>query len=225
MRNAVGPKVSLTLALLVFAGVACDSSDEPVDVEPEPTGAPTPLEGDKVASGPETVPAAVDDALGCSSPDEFDEILALLRTGQPTYDYQPAQDLAELVGWTEVSISGSIDTAVRTPDNSYTVLSVSGVDVLAGSGEVDELKLSSLWASGQGPDPLADAVEFDGLRFVALLGADPDAPGGWQPYGAEGLVLGCDDDGVAVDSLAGVAPYLAGLSLEEIAEAIRTVDD
>jgi len=222
VRNSVGPKASL-LAVLVFGAVACGSTDEPIGGGSESSGVPTNLESSSVTSDPEVV-GAVDDALRCSRPEELNAILVLLRSGQPTYDYQPAQDLAQLVGWTDVSISGSIDSAIRTSENSYTVLSVSNVEVLAGSGDVDEFASSSLWASGHGPDPLADDVEFAGLRFVALLGADPDAPGGWQPYAVEGLMIGCDDD-VAVGSLAGGVPsYLTALSLDEIADAIREVD-
>jgi hypothetical protein len=224
MRNSVCPKMALLLAVLVFAAVACDSSDEPIGGESDTSGAPTQPEGTSVAGGLEVIPA-IDDVLGCSTPAELNEIFLLLRSGQPTYDYQPALDLAQLVGWTDVSVSGSIDSAVRTTDNSYTVLSVSNVEVLSGSGYVGEFSSSSLWASGQGPDPIADEVKFDDLRFVALLSADPDAPGGWQPYAVEGLLVGCDDDSSAVGSLASVPSYLAGLSLDEIADAIRAVDD
>ncbi len=160
--------------------------------------------------------------MDCASADDLDEIVALLRSGQPTYDYQPAADLAELVGWADLSVTGSIDSAVRRGggDSSYLALTVSDVEVLAGAGDVSEFGSMAFWASGQGPDPLLDNVNFEQLRFVAMLDQFPAAPGGYAPY-VEGLVLGCESDTIPVRSLAEPPPNADDLSLSELAELVR----
>lgn len=161
--------------------------------------------------------------MQCASVEDLNEITELLRSGQPTYDYQPASDTAELVGWADISIAGSVDSAVRefVGANSYTTLTVSDVDVLAGNGAVVRLGALSVWADGQGADPLADDVSFSGLRFVAMLDQFPSAPGGYVPY-VEGLVFGCESDDAPIRPLAQFPPDSNDLSLSELAENVET---
>lgn|GEM_PF-2438999 len=168
--------------------------------------------------------AAESDLIECENAADLDEIVALLRSGQRTYDYQPAADLAELVDWADLSVAGSIDSAVRevSGDSSFMTLTVSDVEVLAGDGDITQFAAMALWASGQGPDPLINAVKFTGLRFVALLDQFPTAPGGYAPY-VKGFVLECGDDKVPVRSLAELPPNAEDLSLSKLAELVRAV--
>lgn len=221
MRRSFTLIATLSVALLLTAA-GCDSSEPASEGQPGSSEAPAQPPTTNVVES--EVTSAGDPTLGCSNVDELDEIVLLLKTGQPTYDFEPAADLEELTEWADLSIQGVMNAAVRTSENSYTVLSVSDVVVLAGSGDVDQFALSSLWASGQGPDPLAETVGFDGLRFVAFLGADPTAPGGWQPY-VQGLVVACDTGDPLVRAVAETPPNVDGLSLDEIAEAVSAFGD
>ncbi len=168
------------------------------------------------------IPGTDPHPMGCSSIEDLDKIVDLLRSGQPTYDYQPAADLAELVSWADLAVTGSIDAAVRAGrgDDSYLAVSVSDVEVLAGAGDVSEFGSMAFWASGQGPDPLLDTATFERLRFVAMLDRFPEAPGGYAPL-VEGLVLGCEDDAIPVRSLAEPPPHADDHSLSELADLIK----
>lgn len=198
------------VALLLVVG-ACGSQEGSSDSETTPS---TPSEASSQT--------AESESTTCASAEDLDEIITLLRSGQPTFDYQPAADVAELVGWADLSVAGSIDSVVREvdTDSSSTTLTVSDVEVLAGDGDVTQFGPMALWAAGQGPDPLSDDVQFSGLRFVAMLDQFPTAPGGYAPY-VEGLVLGCEDDKVPVRSLAEPPPDADDLSLSELAEVVR----
>jgi hypothetical protein len=197
-------------AALLLVLVACGSQEASSDGEPP---AATPSEQTQTAES---------DSIQCASAEDLDEIVTLLRSGQPTYNYQSALNVAELVGWADLSVAGSINSAVREMggNGSHTALTVSDVEVLAGEGDITQFGPMAVWASRQEPDPLMDDVKFSGLRFVAMLDQFPSAPGGYAPY-VEGLVLGCEDDKIPVRPLAEPPPNSEDLSLGELAESIR----
>lgn len=176
----------------------------------------------------EGVPASI---LPCANGAELSEIGELLRSGQPTYDYQPARDVAQLVDWADVVVAGDLVSAQRTATANgmgYTSIEVANVEVLAGTGTVGRIGSPSDWAQGQGDDPLAETVEFDGVRFVAFLEAFPAAPGGWAPY-VEGFGFGCAADPGAdspvAESLAGLNVEIQNLPIDDVIARVGVAAD
>jgi hypothetical protein len=174
---------------------------------------------DRVATGPlsTTTPIA---PLACDSEDDLAAIEALVRSGQPAYDYQPARDVAQLVDWSDVVVSGTIASVERT--GGYTKFNVIEVEQLAGVGVVDQIGSMSFWAASEGADPLAEPVEFDSVVFVAFLEEFANAPGGWTPF-VEGFGFACSATSSATASLAGLTRGTTELSLAEMADEVRAV--
>ena len=131
--------------------------------------------------------------LGC--PEDEAEMRNALRSGLPTYDYDPAVDLDDLVQRGDVVVSGVLRTAVRESgdDIDSTVFEVSDVRVLAGepAEPVTTFSTESVWAVRGEIDPLGARVTFEGLRFFAVLERFEPAIGGYR-IDVQGLHVTCD---------------------------------
>ncbi len=168
-----------------------------------------------------------------SSETDLGKIVALLRSGLPDYDYEPAADLEALIDQSDVVLTGSIDSVVRPPGGTHTVISVSDLQVLhlspALDGEESEwsvISMFSVWAQGEEPHPLAAPIDIEGVDFVAFLlhGAGPH---GGLLVDVQGLVVGCTGSEERAKVIVEPLPRDAsGLSVAELTEAVllaRTV--
>ncbi|BAN03044.1 hypothetical protein [Ilumatobacter coccineus] len=211
--DAIGDIVVTPTDVVDTPTEAVDAADDP------PPDTPTPVDEDEQV------------ALTCSNASELAEIGQLLRSGQPTYDYQPARDVAQLVEWSDVVVAGDLVSARRTSaanGETYTSIEVANVEVLAGVGTVERIGSPSLWAEGLGDDPLADTVVFEGVRFIAFLDAFPAAPGGWAPY-VGGIGFGCagtrGEASPVAESLAGLDTEIQDLSIDDVIARVSVVAD
>lgn len=179
--------------------------------------------GEEAVAGDDAEEASGPAALTC--PADLNEVVALLRSGLPTYDYDPAVDLADLVGRNDVVVAGEIESIERVvgDEDADTVISVRGVEVLAGSGAVEQFSTASWWAARDEPDPLGVPVAVVGVRIVAFLDAGP-WPGGYTAD-LQGLVVGCDGQGSVRTAIEGLPPDAAGLSLDGLIEAMEVGPD
>ncbi len=129
---------------------------------------------------------------------DLEASLPVLRSGLPTYDYEPAGSYAALAEQSAVVVTGRVVSAVRTEvsGRSYTELTLTEVvelqDGFWSRTEVDVIAYDAVWANRSQPDPLASPIEFQDLTFVGFLSPWSGVRGGWAP-GPEGLYVGCGD--------------------------------
>lgn len=164
------------------------------------------------------------EVIECDGPDALASVEELIRSGQPTFDYMASESLEQQVEWADVVVSGELVRAQRvvTGDiDAYTSLTVESIEVLAGHGQVSKIGLSSWWAYID-PDPLADAIAFNGVNFVGFLSAVPNESGSWSPA-VEGLVFGCGTTSSQTSSWSGHPPESAGISLDALAAEVRAI--
>lgn len=160
--------------------------------------------------------------MDCDSQTALAVIGGLFRSGQPTYDYTAARDVADLVERSAVVVTGTIAALQRQQGGleTYNVFDVDDVEVLAGSGEVESFVTNSFWPFHDEPDPLGERVAFERVRFVAfLLPLDLNsAPSRWQTH-VDGFAFGCDR--IPAESLVGLPPDAAGLTVEAIVDQVK----
>lgn len=166
------------------------------------------------------------------------EIIDLLRSGLPTYDYNPASDLAALVERSDVVVTGTVASVVRVaepdstgPDSpgndSWTAITSADAEILAQSdvtisGAVSTFSTGSKWAVRGETDPLSDPVTVTGLAFVASLHRSPFAPGGFT-VDVEGFLVSCVGSTRAPDRIIAPIPDDArGFSIEELVGVISS---
>ena len=171
-------------------------------------------------------------ALSCHA--DRQQIIELLRSGLPTYDYEPASDLAALVEASDVVLAGTIGSIGRvvgdpdpdSGDDSWTVLSVQSPELLHAPGDVevpiDEFSYTALWPDGAGVDPLAAGISIEGLAFVAFLDRWEPAPG-THVAAVQGLVVDCVDGTTPTPVIEPLPGDAAGLSLTELARAVDAI--
>lgn len=212
------------IAALLAGFLIIDRTPDEVVVTPatEPTNTEPSAPDSPPAQSPTTA-SPVASIMDCGSQTALGEIGDLFRSGQPTYDYTAARDVAELVEWSEVVVTGTIASVQRQQGGleTYTVFDVADVEVLAGSGEVESFVTNSVWPFLDEPDPLGEPVAIDGVRFVAfLIPLDLNsAPSRWQPK-VDGFAFDCD--GLPAESLAGLPPDATGLSVDAIVDLVRS---
>jgi len=164
------------------------------------------------------------EAIECDGPGALASVEELIRSGQPTFDYTAADSLKQQVEWADVVVSGELVRAQRVVTGDidvYTSLTVESMEVLAGNGQVSEIRLSSWWAHPD-LDPLAEAIALNGVNFVGFLSAVPNESGSWSPA-VEGLVFGCGTTSSQTSSWSGHPPESAGISLDALAAEVRAI--
>lgn len=208
MRRTRTARRSAILALAVLLS-ACGSAGETVE-----SGAP--LGGFDPAD------------LECS-----DSAAAILRSGLPTYDYDPSPDLEALIASSDLVVSGTLNRAMREsgPHSLLTEWTrVEAAEYVVVHGEpgtaADRFAEDGAFlidASGPDDDPLASPVSYDPamIRFIAFLNAaEPDTP---LLVHIEGLHVGCGAD-PAVPVIQPLPPGVVG-SVGDIESAVRAVVD
>ncbi len=208
MRRTRTARRGAILALAVLLG-ACGSVGETVE-----SGAP--LDGFAPAD------------LECS-----ESAAAILRSGLPTYDYDPSPDLEALSASSDLIVSGTLNRAVRE-SGPHSILTewirVDTAEYIVVHGEpgtaADRFAGDPAFlidASGPDDDPLASPVYFDPamIRFIAFLNAaEPDTP---LLAHIEGLHVGCGAD-PAVPVIQPLPPGVVG-SVGDIESAVRAIVD
>lgn len=143
----------------------------------------------------------VADPTPCADESHLGTIVDLLASGLPLFDYQPAADVAELVGRNDVVVRARLTRVARDAgpaptdlgDLGLTTLTLSSVAVLSGDPSVvaEGFETASHWAVRDQADPLGEPVRFDQLEVIAFLSAHDDLPSGWSPD-IEGWFVACN---------------------------------
>ena len=203
---ALGMKRWLVLLATVLAAAACGTTSD---------GLPT---------------EAVSAGLACeTSPDE---ILSLLTEGLPTHDYEPAEDLADLIAKVDLVLTGTLASAqrVENPSNleattrvevaEFEVLYSSDTRVESNFADDPVLRTDAIWALTE-PDPLRERVQFDPARtrFVAFLHYDED---GQFRIDVQGLHVGCTTGQIAA-VMEPLPPGFSGESADDLASAVEAI--
>lgn len=162
--------------------------------------------------------------LDCA--DGFDEIVALLRNGLPTYDYDRTESTAELAARADTVVTGRLSSIGRVDIEdedvgavSYTTITIEDVTTLAGNATA--------------PDPIdvvtgAMSADFDdveiagGAGVLAFVHLEPGTPAIFV-VDVQGLAVDCND-GPVVDVIEPLPADLSGLPLGELAQLIRGDD-
>ena len=138
------------------------------------------------------VDAAAATPIACEGADGAVDIV---RTGLPTYDYNPAESLDVLVDRVDLVVTGTLDSVERVnfDENSRTQVRVSELQIVSSTNdelatsllEDPVIEIGSAWALRSEPDPIGTQRSFaDGMHFVAFLraseltiGIHPDVQG------------------------------------------------
>jgi hypothetical protein len=158
--------------------------------------------GDDAARGPQEMVCDVD----------LTDIESTIRSGLPTYDYNPKADAAELVADADRIISGELTSVSRVDDGVNEQRTV----FTTAAGE--RFEMFSHWADRSAADPLEDGVTLHDVVFVAVLHE-------WQgrlSLGVQGGGFGCAGSNEAARPFIETPPPdLAGLSVDGIVQAIN----
>ena len=183
---------------------------------------------------------AATDPLSCDT--DFGEILSLLQSGLPDYDYEPAADLKALVTQSDVVLTGTLDSIVRSvdmagvgggdPTSRWTTISTSDSQILHQGpvlqGEVlivPEISMFSSWWQEGGPDPMANRVKVRGMSLVAFLVQDVRTPDRLV-VDVQGLIVGCTGSEERARVVVEPLPKdVSGLSVAELVEAIVLLEE
>ena len=202
-------RVVLVVAAVTLLGSAC-STEQGIEAGDEPV------------------------VLSCAS--DREGVVGLLQSGLPTYDYEPALDLAALVETSDVVLAGlvgSVGRLVREPDpnfgdDSWTVVSVESPELLYASGDVEahmgEFSYATFWPDGARPDPLAADITVEDLAFVAFLDYWESAPGTYAAD-VQGLVVDCVDGMTPTPVIEPLSPDVAGVSLADLAGMVKAISE
>ena len=167
--------------------------------------------------------------------DNSEELVDLLQTGLPIFDFDPSPDLATLIERSDLVVTGSLYTAVREEVTEYDEESWTRIageaQVLHASDEAFTEQflpdpffvVPSLWPSSD-PDPLGNPVVFENgtNRFIGFLVAR--APG--EPFEllVEGLHVACNGEEDALPVIADLPPDVSG-SVDDIGIAVLAIVD
>lgn len=143
---------------------------------------------------------------------ELADIESAIRSGLPTFDYNPKADAAELVADADLILSGQLVSASRVDDG------VEEDRTIFTTAEGETFEMFSHWADRSSADPLAGGIAFHGVVFVAVL---HEWQGGWS-LGVQGGGFGCaGSTDAARPFIETLPPDLVGLSVDEIALVIN----
>lgn len=168
--------------------------------------------------------------LSCES--DLVEVISLLRSGLPDYDYEPAADLETLVDESDMVLTGTISSVVRPPGGTHTVVSISDSRVLHLGSTLDnedlsssEISMSSPGVQGADRERMAVPTEIEGLAFVAFLLHDAGPRGGLL-IKVQGLVVSCGGaDETAMPIVEPLPRETSGMSVEELVESVVVLDE
>jgi len=159
------------------------------------------------------------------------EIVSLLHSGIPTYDYNPAADLADLVQSSDLVVTGTVDNIARVAADdgsggeTVTVISTGDARILAQRDQVDASAMTafsyaSWWADITNRDPLLTPIGTRDVGYVAFLSESSSVPGGFLVR-VQGLFVGCLTDTHLVNSIIEPLPSDAGqVTVAELVDAI-----
>ncbi len=156
--------------------------------------------------------------------DDWAEIVELLRSGIPTYDYDAADSLQALIDNSDVVVIGTVDSVRRVfvgQDNGATIISSSDIEVLRGAtpaGPMTEVPYFSIW-NQDGDDPLAKGVDVDGLSFIAFLLESPSSVSGYTPN-IQGLHIACGRDSLVTPVIEDLPVVPSGATIDELVALI-----
>ena len=144
-------------------------------------------------SGPESVGLSADDNLQCD--EDLDEIISLLQLGLPTFDYDPAADLAGLIQASDVVVSGSIASITRAADEGpngeqWTEINLEDAESLKPAGSVPTVPLSIDAFLAGVDDPLEAPRFVEGVQVVGFASEFDESPDRLF-VGVQGLAVGC----------------------------------
>lgn len=209
--------------MLVAAGCASGTTSSAVGIgagntTPGPEGGSESSETDPAGGRP--------GSLDCDA--DFEQIVELLGSGLPTYDYEPAMDLASLVERVDVVVEATIVEVERVVaseaeerSRASTEFTVKDLRVLSpADGSVEPLagfSMGSWWGDRDRSDPLLGPVVVDELRAVAFLHAWPDASSGYE-VDVQGLAVGCDDGAMAAAAI--IQPLPISGTIADLADAV-----
>lgn len=174
-----------------------------------------------------------------SQPASCEEDLAatidLLQSELPTYDYEPAANLEDLVRNSDLVVAGSIVIAQRAEpatsdsDESWTSLTIEQPEVLFDFAEPTppptKIGLPSFWPEGLGDDPLAEAVELHAVQFIAFVDQWGAAPGGLA-IDVQGLAVGCASSEAPATPIVEPLPReLSGLSIDQLRDSVAAAGE
>ncbi len=125
------------------------------------------------------------------------DILPILQSGLPTYDYDPVGSFAALAERADVVVTGTISQIVRTQTESEGFTELTVTDVVSIDGEtrpdIAVIAYDSFWPAGGDADPIAEPMATEGVDFIAFLSPWSGRRGDWAP-GIEGLYVACGAD-------------------------------
>ena len=167
--------------------------------------------------------------------EDSQELVDLLQTGLPMFDFEPSPDLATLIERSDLVVTGSLNMAVReevseSVEESWTRIA-GEAQVLHASDEAFTEQflpdpffvVPSFWPSSD-PDPLGNPVVFENgtNRFIGFLVAR--APG--EPFEllVEGLHVACNGEEDALPVIADLPPDVSG-SVDDIGIAVLAIVD
>ncbi len=173
---------------------------------------------------------AVADPLSCET--DLAEIVSLHRSGLPDYDYEPAADLKALIAQSDMVLAGTIDSIIRPPGGTHTVMSMSDPRVLhLGStlhGEEPELSvisMSSPGVHGADLDRMTVPTGIEGLAFVAFI-LHSAGPHGGPLVDVQGLVVSCGGADESAKAIVEPLPNdTSGFSVAELVEAVILLEE
>lgn len=188
------------------------------------------------ACGGAVVESGAGNEPGFGTCDDTQELVSLLESGLPAYDFDPSPDLNALVEISDLVVTGSMYMAVRDDDTgrdgeSWTRITGDAAILDARNDAIRDQFLAdesfivrSFWASSGEADPLEDPVIFEGgtNRFIAFLGAG--SPGEQFEVLVEGLHVACDSQGDSIAVIEGPPPGVSG-SVDDISEAVLAIVD
>lgn len=143
---------------------------------------------------------------------DLTDIESAIRSGIPTFDYDPKADAAELVADADLILSGGLASVSRVDDG------VEGGRTIFTTAEGETFEMFSQWADRSSADPLAGGITLHDVVFVAVL---HEWQSGWS-LGVQGGGFDCagstDEARPFIETL---PPDLAGLSVDEIVQVIN----
>lgn len=166
--------------------------------------------------------------------ESFAEFLTTITANGPTYDYDPATDMVDLLENVDHVITGTIDQVQRRKGEEgsdraeWVTFTSSDARVVWSQDSLEAaptvFSASGGWPDGVGLDPIAESVSVVDVEYFAALHSFADAPGGYVAS-IQGFGLACVGSGDGVTSFAvPLPPDSVGLSVAELLDLLASID-